>query len=361
MDIAYTHGKSGAEKSDIFENEFVTAPVASRKSLKKNLWRLVHQHPSPMLIFDNHTKSSFRSLTHTNDYDFILFRYLNSTQLAFSLPEKYRMKTIIDIDDIPSSNIYEMQFGEFYGIKRFFAWLNHIILKRYENKCMSLGATLFCSGTDLATMKNKRDEKNLFVVPNIYNNPTFETCDFGDGYQMGHVLLFVGALSYRPNIEGLEWFIATIFPAFITQFPNAKLMVVGRDPDIKVRQLCNKQFGVELHTNVPDIRPFYQKARAVVVPLLAGGGTRIKILEAALSNRPVLSTPIGASGLAFEHNTDILLFQTPKELLEGYKKLESHESYTRIVEKARSVVLNKYSSNSFRKGMEAVLQHIDGN
>lgn len=360
VDIAFTHGQIDIPESKQFTAEFNISPLNLPNGLKKNLRRFFNNIPSPIFIFSQDEHDRFKSIVEANDYDYILFRYLASTQLIFSLPSRFQARSIIDFDDIPSDNIYDLQFGPLKGsVEKAMAWSNRILLNRYEKKCLTTGASLFCSEQDLLNVAAGRKRNNLFVVPNIFHNATFEKENFGGGFSAGNVFLFVGALDYSPNVEGLKWFIEDIFKAFRRKVHDAKLIVVGRSPLPAVPRLCDGDSGIELHANVPDVKPFYKQCRAVIVPVLTGGGTRIKILEAALSDRPIFSTPLGASGLDFKDGSEIHLFLNLKEFIEQYHKLDNYEAYISTIKNARKVVINKYSKSNFQHSFDEVLNHIN--
>lgn len=117
-----------------------------------------------------------------------------------------------------------------------------------------------------------------------------------------------------------------------------------------------KTKGIELFANVPDIRPYYAGSRAVVVPLLKGGGTRIKILEATLAKRPVIATPIGAEGLGFENGKDILLFNDSDSFISQYQLLQNRDIYADITKLAKDRTKREYSPQKFKESMEKVLK-----
>jgi glycosyltransferase involved in cell wall biosynthesis len=232
----------------------------------------------------------------------------------------------------------------------------------YEKKCLNYGASIFCSKQDMKNILGlKCNRNNAFVVANIYNNAAFAQHNFRDGYYNKNKLLFVGLLDYYPNVQGLAWFLDNIFNNFKKCFPDAKLDIVGRFPGIDVRNLIQKHIGAELHPDVDDLRPYYDNCRAVIVPLLIGGGTRIKILEAALANRPVLSTSFGANGLEFQDGKNILLFNDYNSFTEKYSKCLEIENYQRIVENAKKLVLDKYSKKQFNDQMQTVIKFVDNN
>jgi glycosyltransferase involved in cell wall biosynthesis len=147
------------------------------------------------------------------------------------------------------------------------------------------------------------------------------------------------------------------FIPFNSQFNHAKLLVVGKNPNEAIYKLC-KMGGIELYANVPDVRPYYAKSRAVIVPILKGGGTRIKILEAMLADRPVLATPMGAEGLGFENAKEILLFSNPHSFISQYQLLQKREFYADITREARKKTAAEYSPKKFKENMEKVLDGI---
>jgi glycosyltransferase involved in cell wall biosynthesis len=136
-------------------------------------------------------------------------------------------------------------------------------------------------------------------------------------------------------------------------------LVVGRSPAPELKRLCESINGIELYANVSDIRSYYKKCKAVIVPLLIGGGTRIKILEAALANRPVLSTPLGAEGLNLVDGTGLLLFENPHDFFVQYNKLLERDRYDFIARNAKEVVLTQYSARRFNNAMEKVLNELE--
>jgi glycosyltransferase involved in cell wall biosynthesis len=124
-----------------------------------------------------------------------------------------------------------------------------------------------------------------------------------------HELLFVGTLGYAPNCDAVVQFVRRTLPVLQRSNPIVRLVVVGRDAPPEVRAMAGP--AVEVHEDVLDVRPFYQRAAACVVPLRAGGGTRLKILEAMALGRPVISTPEGAEGLEVSHGNQLLIATDP--------------------------------------------------
>ncbi len=109
-------------------------------------------------------------------------------------------------------------------------------------------------------------------------------------------MVFSGALDWQPNVAGLEWFMTQVWPLVLAAEPGARLTVAGRNPDPVVIRACRTP-GVTLLPDVPDMAAVLDAHALGIVPLLAGGGSRIKILEYLAAGIDVVSTVVGASGL----------------------------------------------------------------
>jgi glycosyltransferase involved in cell wall biosynthesis len=119
------------------------------------------------------------------------------------------------------------------------------------------------------------------------------------------VILFSGLMSYYPNQQGVRWFLDSVLPRVRREVPNARVVIAGASPPKWL--IARREIGVDVTGAVVDMRPQFAAASVVIVPLKIGGGTRVKILEAQAMERPVVSTAVGAEGLAQRHDETILL------------------------------------------------------
>jgi glycosyltransferase involved in cell wall biosynthesis len=126
--------------------------------------------------------------------------------------------------------------------------------------------------------------------------------------------LFFGHFGYEANRRGLERFLRDGWPATRARCPAARLAVAGGGLDAALRARLAAAPGVEVLGLVDDLAGALARARAVVVPIWEGGGTRLKVLEALAAARPVVSTPLGASGLAFADGRHGRLAEEPAAL-----------------------------------------------
>lgn len=142
------------------------------------------------------------------------------------------------------------------------------------------------------------------VVPNGYDFPATPPPKRPESQK----LLFFGSLFYAPNADGVRWMCQEVWPLVLAQKPDAQLDIVGLGLEALPDLIQTP--SVNFHGFVDDLNVMIEQAAALVVPLRVGGGTRIKILEAWAKGLPVVSTTIGAEGLAAEDGVTLLLGDT---------------------------------------------------
>ena len=109
------------------------------------------------------------------------------------------------------------------------------------------------------------------------------------------IVAFVATMGWAPNVDAAVWLVREIWPGVLARVPEARLLLVGKDPDPAVRTSADPR--VEVTGTVVDVNPFLARSRVVVAPLRAGGGTRLKIMEALDVGRPVVATSVGCEGM----------------------------------------------------------------
>jgi len=171
-----------------------------------------------------------------------------------------------------------------------------------------------------------------------------------------HRLVFVGSMDWLPNQDGVKHFVENVWPAIREKCPDAEFRVVGRNPTPMVEQL-GRAPGVEIMGTVPDIRPYLAEAAVAVVPLLVGGGTRLKIFEAMAMQKAVVSTPLGAEGLEVTSGRDVQLVDAGQEFADAVVELlQDAEKRRQMAAAARKLVEENYSAETIARQFEAICQ-----
>lgn len=171
-------------------------------------------------------------------------------------------------------------------------------------------------------------------------------------------LVFVGAMDWMPNIDGMLHFTREVWPRLRSRHPEWTLGIVGRAPTPEIRKL-GEEPGITVTGTVPDVRPYVWGSRASIVPLRIGGGTRLKIYEAMAAGVPVISTSIGAEGLPVEHGQNIRLADTDAAMVEECEQLLGDEAARRRqAEAARQWVYERFSWDSVVDCFEQILKRV---
>jgi len=126
-------------------------------------------------------------------------------------------------------------------------------------------------------------------------------------------VIYTGSLTYRANLETVEYFLAQIWPSILEAQPGAYFVVTGQPPDPQTVRRLEAAPGVSLAGLVSDYERFVSSSGVLAVPLLRGGGSRIKVLEAFALGCPVVASPKAVEGLAVSPGRDVLVAATPAE------------------------------------------------
>jgi glycosyltransferase involved in cell wall biosynthesis len=163
----------------------------------------------------------------------------------------------------------------------------------------------------LAVAARLENEATFIHIPNGAP-PSATRLDASRSQSREVVLLFVGTLGYLPNEDAVHQLCSEILPALRPALAptSVKLVIAGMAPSSAVRKMA-RQAGARLVADVADLRPIYGSADIVVVPVRAGGGSRIKILEAFAYGRPVIASPEAAEGLDVAHDRELLIATEP--------------------------------------------------
>ena len=154
-------------------------------------------------------------------------------------------------------------------------------------------------------------------------------------------LIFIGNMAYKPCSDGAVWFCDEVLPIVRRSIKDIDVWIVGNDPPPSVTKLEGE--GVHVTGRVKEVIPYYRISSIAVVPIRAGGGTRLKILEAMALGRPVVSTSVGCEGLNVQSGRHLLVANTPHEFAENIVRLLGDRVLSKkITEEARRLVVEQY-------------------
>jgi len=174
--------------------------------------------------------------------------------------------------------------------------------------------------------------------------------DFQSGNREPFTLLFLGSFRHLPNQEALTWFLREVFPKVRAEEPRARLVIIGSDPP--ARHSLPEAEAIDLIGFVDDVREPLKRYSLFVCPILSGSGVRVKLLEAFAAGIPVVSTRLGAEGLA-DKDGDLcaLADDAPSFAAHIVKLLRDPNTAARMAERARAEVVSKRDMRVMTEGL----------
>ncbi len=213
-------------------------------------------------------------------------------------------------------------------------------LKSYEMKTVhQVDGLVAISPVDLRFFK-----KNGFAQPavTIPVGVDTQTRQVSHSRPSVNSVFHLGSMDWRPNQEGLRWFLEEVWPLVINGNPALQFVLAGKNIPESFYQYQGP--NVTVAGEVPDAAGFMQAHRLMVVPLRSGGGMRVKIIEGMAAGKAIVSTTIGAEGINCTHGENILLADTANEMAETILYCFSHNHVMEVMEeKARSFALENHS------------------
>lgn len=233
-------------------------------------------------------------------------------------------------------------------------------MKQFESRTIPhYSACTAVSQDDVNILKELTGENiPVHVLPNGVDTEFF-TSSGSQPQQEEDALVFTGSMDWLPNDDAVVFFCREVLPLIWEQNANVKFYIVGKSPSAVVRELAQKDPRIVVTGRVEDVRTYIQRAKIFVVPIRIGGGTRLKILEAMSMQKAVISTTVGAEGIAHTKDVDIVLGDTPREfaqqvivLLQDQRKREA------LGAAARKLVLEKYDWRIIGKRLNRIYEDI---
>ncbi len=229
------------------------------------------------------------------------------------------------------------------GLKRLFWRMQARAVKAVEKKaCAIMDELWVVSGIDRDVLASLSGQRNIKIVPNGVDPDFFYYSEPRDENDENTDLVFVGSMDWLPNEDACLFMVREIMPILWEKAPEMRLFLVGRNPSQRLKSLASDK--VIVTGSVEDVRPYVYKARVYVAPLRFGSGSRLKILEAMAMGRPIVSTSLGAEGIGYTDERDILIADSPKDFSEKVLCLCADRGLAKsIALRARKLVEERYS------------------
>jgi glycosyltransferase involved in cell wall biosynthesis len=210
-----------------------------------------------------------------------------------------------------------------------------------------------CSELDRKYLRKAYHLSGVTVVPNAVTIPEEQrVCE-------DPTVLFLGSYGYQPNVVAAEYLVEKIWPIVMDNMPKARLIIAGKEPQ-NLRCYSDQVPGVEFPGFIDDLDELYSRTRIVCTPIFSGGGTRIKIIEAAAYAKPILTTSIGAEGIPMQHGQELMIHDNQRNFADAcLALLKDFSLCQQLGNRARKFVIEYYDRKKnvelikglFRAGM----------
>jgi len=170
-------------------------------------------------------------------------------------------------------------------------------------------------------------------------------------------LFHIGSMNWMPTNEGIQWFIDNAWPGIHSKFPDLKLYLAGREMPEWLTNLNTK--NIEILGEVPDAKEFIQSKAVMIVPLFSGSGIRIKIIEGMALGKTIISTEIGAEGINYTNDENILIANTTDAFLAAVEKCVMDRTFCETIgTNANKLIHKDHSLNVVTKKLEGFYNKI---
>ena len=230
---------------------------------------------------------------------------------------------MLDDDNVLDDLYRQLWRAEVWGWRKLAALRDWRAVRSFERRWLPRpDAVTVCSRRDRTRMQSwGRSLPPLHVIP---NGVDLQEESFSAGPRDPDMLIMAGIMSWLPNEDGARFLVRHVMPRVWAARPTARLWLIGRDPSPRV--LCLAGERVVVTGKVSDVRPYRWRAAVELVPLFAGGGTRLKILQAMAAGVPVVSTDVGAEGLELRAGEEIWIANGADEMAGAILQLLSEPS-----------------------------------
>ena len=312
--------------------------------------------PDLMLLHSEDLVRKIDDLLATTDFDIVQMESVMGLYLG-ALPRARTCKTIMMFQNFASQQFERMSLVEDSWDRKLRARINQVAMGRWEpryaerfDRCTTV------SELDQRLLREANPRLQVDVIPNGVDLEKYQPLPPPPG-DAPPSLMFIGSMAYPPCVDAVLHFWRESFPLIRREIDPLEFWVVGADPHQAVRDLDGN--GVHVTGRVADVIPFYRQSAVCVVPLRAGGGTRLKILEAMALGRPVVSTSIGCEGLDVVDGQHLFIADTPDQFAEKtVRLLRDRQTYQQMAANARRLVETRYGWDKIGERLVNVYQDV---
>ena len=198
------------------------------------------------------------------------------------------------------------------------------------------------------------EEPPITVIPIVVDTQQLQPIRRKSGSRN---ILTIGTLHYPPNADGIRWFLREVFPLISQQIPEVTITVVGKNPPQDLLHLSDQR--IKFTGYVADLTPLFEQSALMVVPVRAGGGMRVRILEGFARAMPMVTTTIGLEGIKAQPGKEVVVRDEPDQFAAAViDLLQDEASQAELANNGRRLVEMCYDWDVVLRGMDVIYQHV---
>jgi len=271
----------------------------------------------------------------------IVFVHKLSSMCPLLLTKTTLPSVVLDLDDIEHIVLWRSLWQQPGWRERVLYMARFPSLLWGEHRSIRLSSRTFvCSELDRLYLADRWKLPGIAVIPNAVYIPQPQPLTEDP------TMLFIGSYLYQPNVDAAEFLIHKVWPHVRQKNAGARLTIAGTPQD-RILGCSSPPPGVTFTGFVEDVADLYFRSRVVCAPILSGGGTRVKIIEAAAYGKAIVATRIGAEGLEMYEGRDLLLRDDAVSFAEAcLELLEDSELCLKLGSAARNLAIQAYERAS---------------
>jgi len=284
--------------------------------------------------------------------------FCDSVYYAVNLPSS-KTRVVLNEHNLESKLLERALIFKKNPLSRFLLTDQLRKLKKYEEETWPFSdLVLMCSEIDRKEAECRCSKDVRFsVIPNGVDVSFFHLPD-RDIPEINKII-FTAEMGWYPNVDAVLYFDKYIYPFIKKEVPDIQIDIVGKNPDLKVKELAMRDSSFRVTGFVDDIRPYVYSSAVYIVPLRIGSGTRLKILEAMAMGKAVVSTTIGAEGIEVTDGKDIFIADDPREFADRVIDLLKNPDKRKAMGlNGRKLVEQKYTWEVIGEKLEQDIQSV---
>lgn len=320
------------------------------------LWNLTSTYPFNVnKDYDVRLRETARKLVDEGEFDVVVCDFVQMARNIIGLksPPKVLFQHNVEAE------IFQRQMNASSGLKRALMRNQWRKMMQFESQAgREFDRIVAVSQRDREIFERDYQWDHVDVIDTAVDVEYFAPVDKPP---VNHRVAFVGSMDWLPNQDGILDFVSQVWPLVRQRVPDATFEVIGRNPPASISSLDGQQ-GMRVLGTVPDVRPHLAEAQVVIVPLLVGGGTRLKIFEAMAMAKPVVSTSLGAEGLEVRSGEDIIIADGAEQFADAVVQLlDDPDRCAQLSESARQLVQERFSAETVAGQFDRILQDAVSN